>query len=90
MLALASEISDGLDGKGVAIVKNDEILVDQMSGSKIPVEAVKPVVESFVARRKDPTNYSLEVSKSGIIVHYKGLPKAGGKETIRRLPPGFL
>ena len=90
MLALASEISDGLDGKGVAIVKNDEILVDQMSGSKIPVAAVKPVVESFVARRKDPTNYSLEVSKSGIVVHYKGLPKAGGKEAIRRLPPGFL
>ncbi len=90
MLALASAISDGLEGKGVAIVKDDKILVDQLSGSKISVAAVVSVVEGFVARRKDPTNYSLEVSKSDIIVHSRSLPKAGGKGTIRRLPPGFL
>ncbi len=90
MLALASAISDGLEGKGVAIVKNERILVDQISRSKISVAAIVSVVEAFVARRKDPTNYSIEVSKSGVIVHSGSPRNAGGKEAIRRLPPGFL
>ena len=90
MLALASAISDGLEGEGVAIVKDCKILVDQVSKSKISVAAVVTVVEGFVARRKDPTNYSLEISMNNIIVHSRRLRNAGGKETIRRLPPGFL
>ncbi len=90
MLALASAISDDLDGKGVAFAKDDKILIDQISKSKISVLAVVSVVEAFVSRRKDPTNYSIEVSKSSVIVHSRSPQKAVGKETIRRLPPGFL
>jgi len=89
MLALASLISDDLDGKGVAIVKDDKILVDQISKANISVASVLTMVEAFVAKRKDPTKYSFEVSRSGILIHSRNLREAGYKKGIRRLPPGF-
>jgi len=90
MLALASAISDGLNGKGVAIVKDDKILVDQIRGSKISAAVVIPILEAFVAKGKDPARYSLEVSKSSMIVHSRNPRREGSKKEIRRRPPGFL
>ncbi len=90
MLAMASAISERLEGTGVAIVKDDKIMIDQMSKSKITTATVLSVIEAFVSRRKDPEHYSVEVSRNSIIVHSRGPLIGGEKKTIHRLPPGFL
>jgi len=90
MLAVASAISEGLDGRGVAIAKDDKIMIDQRTKSKITVAEVLSLVETFVSRRQSPMRYSVEVSGNNIVVHSRVAPKGGEKKTIHRLPPGFL
>ena len=90
MLAMASAISERLDGAGVAIVKDDKIMIDQLSKSKITVAEVLSLIEAFVSRRQDPAHYSVEVSGDNVTVHSRGPLKGGKKKAVHRLPPGFL
>jgi hypothetical protein len=88
-LALASAISDGLGGKGVGIVKDAKIVVDELS--KVSGSDVAKIVESFVARRGTP-GYSVEADGDELVVHTPD-PKArarGRKDTGELLPPNLM
>jgi hypothetical protein len=89
-LALASAISDGLGGRGVALVKDAKVVIDAMS--RLAPSEVAALVGSFVARRKDSRHYSVEADGEEIRVHTPDpLARARGrKDTGELLPPNLL
>ena len=89
-LALASAISDGLGGRGVALVKDDTLVIDAMS--KVSTGEVASVVRDFVSKRKDAKYYSVEVAGDDIAVRTPD-PLArsrGRKDTGQLLPDNLL
>lgn len=89
-LALASAISDGLGGRGVAMVKDAKVVVDELA--RLSPAAVVGLVRAFVAKRKDPGHYSIEARGDRIEVHTPD-PLArprGRKDTGQLLPPNLL
>ena len=90
-IALASAISDGLSGRGMALVKDAMIVIDTISG-KISAGDVLELVRNFVTKRKDAQNYSVESEDDRIIVHTPD-PLArsrGRRDTGQLLPPNLL
>ena len=90
-LALAAAISDGLSGRGVALIKDDGIVLDAMTGS-IEADAVSALVRVFVSRRKEPQYYSVESKGDEILVHTPD-PLArsrGSKDAGQMLPDNLL
>ena len=90
-IALASAVSDGLSGKGVALIKDDLIVLDTMSETVAPQE-VAELARRFVSKRKDPGLYSVEADGDGIAVHSPApLARARGrKDTGQLLPENLL
>lgn len=89
-LALASVISDGLSGKGVALVKDASIVIDEMS--EVDAREVVQMVKNFVSKRKDANLYEVEAEGNDIEVHTPD-PLArsrGRKEAGEVLPPNVL
>jgi len=90
-LALASAISDGLGGRVVAAVKDADIVLDTLTGT-VSQGDVMVIVRSFVSKRKDARQYSVESEGDRIIVHTPD-PLArsrGRKDTGQLLPPNLL
>jgi len=86
-LALASAISEGLSGRALAIVRDDKIVLDDVSGDVEPGQ-VGTLVQTFVSRRKDAQFYSV-VSEGGTIFVHTPDPLArsrGRKDTGELLP----
>jgi hypothetical protein len=88
-LALASEISDWLEGKALALVKLDSIVFDQLTDQKVGVETLRPIVVDFVSRRKDSEHYSVEVDGERIIVHSANPIAASRRREENTLPPNL-
>ena len=90
-IALASAISDGLAGKGVALVKDTKLVLDTLSG-KISSGDVLALVRRFVSKRREAQLYSVEAHGDKITVHTPD-PLArsrGRKDTGQLLPPNLL
>ena len=90
-IALASAISDGLGGKGMALVKDTKIVLDVISG-EVSTRDVLALVRNYVARRKDAQNFSVDTKGDEIIVHTPD-PLArsrGRRDTGQLLPPNLL
>ena len=51
-LALASSLSESLQGRALALVKGGEIVMDVFSGQTLALEDVKRFVTDFVSRRR--------------------------------------
>ena len=68
-LALASEISDELAGVALALIKDGDIVIDQLGRGALDPGAVEAVVTDFVSRRVDASNYSVEREEDFIVVH---------------------
>lgn len=88
-LALASEISDWLDGRALALVKMGGIVLDQLTDEKLDVEALRPIVSDFVSRRKDSEHYSFEVKGQKITVHSPDPIAASKRKEENTLPPNL-
>jgi hypothetical protein len=88
-LALASEISDSLEGRALALVKLESIVLDQLTDEKLDVEAVRPIVNDFISRRKDSEYYSFEVHGQKIIVHSSDPIAASKRKGENTLPPNL-
>lgn len=88
-LALAARISDRLGGSVLVLVKGRDIVLDALSGQKPEVQDVKAVVADFIARRKDGSNYSMEVSGERILVHSADPIPALRKTRQNELPPNL-
>lgn len=89
-LALASAITEGLEGKGVALVNDTSVVIDSIS--KVDFADVLNVVKSFISRRKDTGLYSLDTVRDSIIVRSPDpLAKSRGrKDPGQILPPNVL
>ena len=88
-LALASQISDRLAGTAIALVKGEDIVLDQLSGEKPDPSVVKDTVIHFISRRKKAEDYSVEVIGERIIVHSADPIAAIRKKRQKRLPPNL-
>src|ERR1700722_4934429 len=85
-LALAAQISDDMSGSVFALVKGKDIVLDPLSSEKPELWRVQAVVADFVARRKDSSNYSMDVSGDRIVVHSADPIPALRKERQNELP----
>jgi hypothetical protein len=89
-LALAGQITGSLQGRGVALVKDEAIVLDQLSSEKVDTEEVLRVVQAFVSRRKDAEHYSAEIDSDKIVVHSADpLARSRGRREAR-LPPNLM
>ncbi len=88
-LALASEISDALEGRALALVKLDAIVFDQLSDEKVGVDTLQPIVSDFVSRRKDSQYYAVEVKGETVMVHSADPIAAARRKTEYTLPPNL-
>lgn len=89
-LALASAISEGLEGVGVALIKGDEIVVDQLTARRVEVGSIMPVVSMFVSKRRDSLLYSLDVSDDVITLHSPDPIAARSSRSSSRPPPNVF
>jgi len=88
-LALASEISDALEGRALALAKLDSIVFDVLSGERLTVDALQPIVSDFVSRRKEAEYYSTEVRGETIVVHSADPIAASRRKKENTLPPNL-
>lgn len=86
-LALATQISDDLQGIAIALVRDDSIVLDVFADDPPDISLVKDAVTAFISRRKDADHYSLEVSGEKIRVHSADPISAMSKKEQRKLPP---
>ena len=89
-LALASEISDRLEGRALALVKQDSIVLDQLTDERLDVEALRPIVGDFMSRRKDSEHYSFEVDGQKIVVHSADPIAAPRRKAENTVPPNLM
>ena len=89
-LALASAISEGLSGRGMALVKDSKVVLDPLA--KVSTGEVLGIVKAFISKRKDAQHYSVEEDGDDIMVHTPD-PLArsrGRKDPGQLLPPNLL
>jgi hypothetical protein len=88
-LALAMQISDTLEGAAIALVKGEDIVLDEISVEKPPRSAVKDAIGEFISRRKEAEHYSMEEVGERIIVHSADPVSAMRKKEQNQLPPNI-
>ena len=87
-LALAGSISDELQGRSLALVKDSSIVIDWISGPKLDVAQLVHLVEKFVSKRKDADHYGVERAEDMVVVHSPDPIAANRIRTRYRVPPG--
>jgi hypothetical protein len=88
-LALASQLSDKLEGVAVALIKGEDIVLDPLTGESPDPSAVKDSVTDFISRRKDSAHYAVEVAGERIVVHSADPVSAMTKKKQNQLPPNL-
>lgn len=89
-LALASSISDALDGNAVALVRDFDIVIDAFDGIAPTADSVLGLVREFVSKRKDALQYSVEKIGDIIVVHSPDPLVGTGRRRTQKLPPNLL
>lgn len=88
-LALASQLSDKLEGVAVALVKGEDIVLDPLSDESPDPSTVKDSVTEFISRRKDSAHYAVEVAGERIVVRSAEPVSAMRKKKQNQLPPNL-
>jgi hypothetical protein len=88
-LALASELSDKLEGVAVALVKGEDLVLDPLSEQSPDPSEVKDSVADFVSRRKDSAHYAVEVVGERVVVRSADPVSAMSKKKQNQLPPNL-
>jgi len=88
-LALASQLSDKLEGVAVALIKGEDIVLDALSHERLEPSAVKNTVTDFVSRRKDAAHYAVEVAGERIVVRSAYPVSAMRRKEQNQLPPNL-
>ncbi len=89
-LALASEISDSLNGEGIALVDGEKIVFDFFGRGRLDERAVESVVSAFVAQRKGHEFFSVERVGDSLVIHSADPVVAMRRRTTEKLPPNLL
>ena len=88
-LALASQISDRLEGVAVALVKGEDIVLDSLSERRLEPSTVKDAVTDFISRRKGAAHYAVEVLGERIVVRSADPVSAMRRKEQNQLPPNL-
>jgi hypothetical protein len=88
-LALASQLSDNLEGVAVALVKGEDIVLDPLPGGRPEPSAVKDSVIDFISRRKDAAHYAVEAAGERIVIRSADPVSASRKKKQNQLPPNL-
>jgi len=89
-LALASALSDELQGGAVALLRDEDIVFDVIGGKEVDEGRVMAVVREFVGRRKEGDHYGVELKGDRLIVHSADpLARSRGRRK-QGLPPNIL
>jgi hypothetical protein len=88
-LALASQLSDKLEGVAVALVKGEDIILDALSDERPEPSAVKDSVTEFISRRKDAAHYAVEVTGETIVIRSADPVSAMRNKKQNQLPPNL-
>ena len=89
-LALASAISDSLNGEGIALVDREKIVIDFFGEGHLDERAVESVVSGFVSHRKGHEFYSVERVGDSLVVHSADPVAASRKRATEKLPHNLL
>jgi hypothetical protein len=88
-LSLAFAVSDGLGGEGVALLRDNGIVIDELSGHGATSARVQAMVESFFSELEDAASYRVEGKDETVVVHSTKPVSEQDKKTPS-LPPGFI
>ncbi len=88
-LALASQISDALEGRALALTKSDSIVLDMLTDEGVDLGTLEAIVHEFVSRRNDSEYYSMDVSDETIMIHSADPIAASRRKTENTLPPNL-
>ncbi len=89
-LALASEISDALEGKWVAVVKDEKIVFGPVMGGDLDEAVVESRIVNFIGRRKEHEFFSVERKGDTFFVHSADPIAAQEHRAQPGLPPNVL
>lgn len=89
-LALAEAISEGLGGKGVALLDGNDIAIDTLSGPEVGTAQIQSLVRSYLSGRKEGTVFGVEAEGNKIVVHSSVPVSAREKKVPEVLPPGLF
>jgi hypothetical protein len=89
-LALASEISDALAGKWVALIRDKKIVFGPVLGGEFDQGIVEAAVRDFVGRRKEHQWFSVEWEGDKLLVHSADPIRALERRDRPGLPPNVL
>ena len=89
-LALASTISDSLNGRGVALVNGARIILDSFEEGPFDEAAVESVVSAFVAHRRGHEFYSVERVGDSLVIHSADPIAAPRTRLAEKLPPNLF
>ncbi len=88
-IALTGQVTDALEGAGMAVLKGKMIAVDSLGGPPDP-ERVAAAVSRFVQRRRDSTHYSVERRGEKFTVHSPDPLAASRGRRVKMLPPNLF
>ena len=89
-LALASAISDSLNGQGVALVDREKVVIDFFGKGQLDETTVETVVSAFVTEKKGRELYSVERVGDSLVVHSADPVAASRKRATEKLPHNLL
>ncbi len=89
-LALASAISDGLHGSGIALLRGNDIVIDRLSEREVGIAELQSVVKSYFSSRNDAPNYHIEGKGDSIVVRSIEPVTEQERKTPNELPPGLI
>lgn len=88
-LALAAALSDSLAGRGVALVKDSSIVLDELS--PVSLDEVAGVCRGFTSKRSEAGEYSVEERKDVVVIHTPDpLARSRGRKDAGQLLPDNL
>ena len=88
-LALAGAITEGLQGKAIALVKDASVVLDATS-TDLDVSEVEAVVRRFISRRKDADQYSVDMEGDVLVIHSPDPLARGRARRMGDLPDNVL
>ena len=89
-LALASSISDALQGRGVALARDKDIVMDSLSGPPPDFVEIEAMVRRFIGKRHDSAHYSVEGMGDMLVIHSPDPIKAARGRRTATLPDNLM
>ncbi len=89
-LALASMVSDSLEGRAILLSKGEDIVLDNLTEQAVGVDEVRGLVERFVQKREDHSEYAVEVERDLITVRSPDPIAAKRNQREKLLPPNVF